>query len=99
VCAELFLVPLLTALQGGRDEPTFHPVPLLEALTANGPRDHYMRACVVTGIDGRPVVRALPDQDSSLVSILAEADGLLRRPPFAPALVPGDLVPVLALDR
>ncbi|WP_269514906.1 gephyrin-like molybdotransferase Glp [Brevundimonas subvibrioides] len=97
VCAELFLAPLLAAMQGGSDLPDFRPAPLLVALPANGPRDHYMRAIVGSDGEGRAGVQALPDQDSSLVSVLASANALLRRPPFAGARARGELVPVAAL--
>jgi len=98
VCAELFLIPLLAAMQGGRAEPVFQPMPLAEALPANGPRDHYMRAVIVRDADGRATIRARQDQDSSMVTVLADADALLRRPPHAPALAVGDPVPALILD-
>ncbi|ADK99420.1 gephyrin-like molybdotransferase Glp [Brevundimonas subvibrioides] len=98
VCAELFLVPLLAAMQGGRVAPAFRPMTLAEALPANGPRDHYMRAVIVRDEDGLATIRALPDQDSSMVTVLAGADALLRRPPHAPALAAGDPVPVAGLD-
>jgi molybdopterin molybdotransferase len=98
VCAELFLAPLLARLQGGTAEPDFQPMPAAEPLPANGPRDHYMRAVIVRDADGQTRVRALPDQDSSLVTVLASADALLRRPPHAPRLEAGDSAPVLMLD-
>lgn len=98
VCAELFLVPLLAALQGGAAETVFQPMPLAEPLSANGPRDHYMRAVIVRDADGRMTVRALPDQDSSLVTVLASADALLRRPPHAAALEAGAVAPVWCFD-
>jgi molybdopterin molybdotransferase len=41
----------------------------------------------------------MPDQDSSLVGVFAEADALVRRPPHAAAAAPGDLVDVLPLGR
>lgn len=98
VCAELFLTPLLAAMQGGEAEPAFQHLVLAEALPANGPRDHYMRALIVRDADGRPSVRALPDQDSSLVTVLASAEVLVRRPPNAPAAIAGSQVPTLMLD-
>jgi len=98
VCAELFLTPVLAALQGGTAEALFEAVPLAQALPANGPRDHYMRAVLVRDEAGQTRVRALPDQDSSLVTVLAMADAIVRRPPHAAAIRAGEDVPVLALD-
>lgn len=98
VCAELFLRPILTAFQGA--DPT---LPMLTAraetpLAANGPREHWMRAQVSFGGTGL-AVRAYRDQDSSLVSVFAIANALLRRPPNAPAVDAGGSVEVLLLPR
>ena len=50
--------------------------------------------------DARGVIaEAAPDQDSSLVSILAGAGGLIRRLVHAPAAAAGDTVDILSLDR
>ncbi|MDB5472472.1 MAG: molybdopterin molybdenumtransferase MoeA [Caulobacter sp.] len=94
VCAELFLKPLIAAMSGSRAGPLMEPALLGEDLPANGPREHWMRA--ILGSEG---VRALPDQDSSLVTVFAAADALLRRAAHAPAVPAGDVVEVLRLDR
>jgi len=44
-------------------------------------------------------VTAFADQDSSLVTVFAAADALLRRLPGAPAADVGDTVDILRLDR
>lgn len=98
VCAELFLRPILTAFQGADPH-----LPMLTAraeapLAANGPREHWMRAQVSFGGTGL-AVRAYRDQDSSLVSVFAIANALLRRPPNAPAVDAGGSVEVLLLPR
>jgi molybdopterin molybdotransferase len=81
VCAQLFLMPALAAMQGlgAWPAPTRSAV-LTEGVVANGPRAHYMRA--VLEPDGG--IRALPRQDSALVSVLAGSDALLIRPPNDP---------------
>lgn len=94
VCAELFLKPLIAAMSGGQAGPRMEPAVLAQAIPAAGPREHWMRA--VLGPDG---VIALPDQDSSLVTVFAAADALLRRRANAPAVAAGDVVEVLRLDR
>ena len=48
---------------------------LVEALPANGPREHYMRAFVKDG-----EIRAETRQDSALLTVLADANALLIRP-------------------
>lgn len=99
VCAELFLRPLLLALQGA--DPT---LPLLtaklgEAMPANGPREHWLRADLRFGGDG--VVRVTPaeDQDSGWTRVFARAKALVRREAGAPAASAGTLVQVLPLER
>jgi molybdopterin molybdotransferase len=57
-----------------------------------------MRAVSTPGDDGLLLVATLPDQHSSLIAPLALADCLVIRPPHAPALAAGSLVPVLQLD-
>jgi len=89
VCAHLFLLPALRALQGlgAWPAPTRSAV-LAESVGPNGPRAHYMRARLEPG----GLIRALPRQDSALVSVLAQADALLIRPPDDPARPEGHAV-------
>lgn len=97
-CAQLFLRPLLMALQGADAGVHLVQAQTTSALPANGPREHWMRARLNhTGA----VLTAEPmrDQDSSLVKVFAEADALLRRPIDAPPAEVGDLVEVLPLER
>ncbi len=80
VCAHLFLLPLLRALQGGGAAPPAVRRALLGVdVDANGPRAHYMRARLTAG-DGLPRITPFDRQDSSLLTILTEADALLIRP-------------------
>ncbi|MBI5941161.1 MAG: molybdopterin molybdotransferase MoeA [Caulobacterales bacterium] len=94
VCAELFLKPLVLGLQGHGEPVRQETVRLAAPLPANGPREHWMRARL--GAEG---VTAFPDQDSSLVTVFAAADALLRRLPGAPAAATGESVDILRLDR
>lgn len=98
VCAELFLRPVLAVLQGAEPALPIVSARAAEPLGANGSREHWMRARL-SFEDGE--LRATPyrDQDSSLVSVFAQADALLRRPPGAPAVEAGGLVEVLPLAR
>jgi len=99
VCAELFLKPLLLAMQGA--DPAL-PMVLAKAgraFAANGPREHWMRARLTSGADGFVLAEAFADQDSSLVSVFASADALVRRPGGAPVLAEGALIEALVLGR
>lgn len=95
VCAELFLAPLLARMRGGAIAPRFVTGIVTQPLPANGPRDHYMRARAGTTGDGRLTVTPFPDQDSSLMTVLAGADALIRHPPQAAAVAIGGEVDVL----
>ncbi len=99
VAAELFLRPLLNALQGADAALKLEPARLATALPQTGPREHWMRAARAIDADGRLIVTPFPDQDSSLVTVFARADALLRRPAGMPPLAEGDVVETLRLDR
>jgi molybdopterin molybdotransferase len=99
ITARLFLVPLVQALRGltvSAATPTL--VRAAQALPANGPRAHYMRATRRTGTDGAESVTPVANQDSSLLTPLAGADVLIVRPAGAAAVASGELVPTLPLD-
>jgi molybdopterin molybdotransferase len=98
VCAEMFLKPIIAAYQGAATEPATITARLAEALPANGPREHWMRA-KLTYADGGVSVRPYRDQDSSLVSVFAASDALLRRLAGAPVAAAGDVVEALPLSR
>lgn len=93
VCAYIFILPLLQKMLG--QEGTALPrskTPLGSALSQNGPREHYMRAVIKDGI-----VHPFSRQDSSLLSVLSEANCLLVRAPHDPARAIGELVETIPL--
>ncbi|NVO55382.1 molybdopterin molybdotransferase MoeA [Rhodobacteraceae bacterium B1Z28] len=93
VCGYLFLAPMVRRMLGLDQVLTsFQRAKLTEPLPANGPREHYMRA--ILDENG---IRACPDQDSSLLSVLAEANALLVRPPQDSTQKTGDEVLYLPL--
>jgi molybdopterin molybdotransferase len=93
VTATLFLLPLIAALGGARDPlPATRIVRLGAALPANGIRQDYLRA----RLDG-DFAFAPDGQDSAAVVALAKADGLIVRPPHAPAAARGDSAEMLML--
>jgi molybdopterin molybdotransferase len=90
VCALVFLVPLLRALLGLSPDLPWREARLGADLRANDEREDYMRATLAGD-----VAIPLPVQDSSMQAALAAADGLLVRPPHAPASRAGEPVRVL----
>ena len=98
VCAEMFLRPILSAYHGAPSEPATITARLAEALPANGSREHWMRA-KLTYEGGGVTVRPYRDQDSSLVSVFAASDALMRRLAGAQAAEAGTVVEVLPLSR
>lgn len=94
VCGHLFLLPMVRRALG-------HAGVLPQALTARlnaplpkgGPRAHYMRARFEEGTEGRNVT-AFDKQDSSMLTILADANCLLLRPIDDPEKASGDSVTI-----
>ena len=98
VCAELFLRPLLAAMQGGTPGPNLASARLKGPMPANTGREHWARARLSSG-DGSLWAEPMGDQDSSLVKVFAESGALIRRPIGAPAAEVGAVVDVLVLER
>ncbi|NNK77519.1 MAG: molybdopterin molybdotransferase MoeA [Litoreibacter sp.] len=77
VCGEIFVSPMIDKMLGMPAGPRPRDTAVLsEPLGQNGPREHYMRARL--GPEG---VAAFHRQDSSLLSVLADANALIVRPP------------------
>jgi molybdopterin molybdotransferase len=97
VCAHLFMLPLIRAMQG---DPAPLPRPARARLARDtgpaGPRSHYMRARLAPGPD-LPLIDPFERQDSALLGLLAEADALLIRPAGDDARPAGTVVDYLAL--
>jgi molybdopterin molybdotransferase len=99
ITARLFLVPLIHALLGLPPAPAeTETAYAATALSANGPRAHYMRATRRRRDDGAFEVAPVRSQDSSLLSPLIDADCLIVRPIGAPAVTAGSVVSILPLD-
>jgi molybdopterin molybdotransferase len=97
VCGHIFLRPAIYAMLGlGKQALPRETATLTQDLGPNGPRAHYMRA--KSGHTDAGLTCVLFDrQDSSLLSILAQANLLMIRNPNAPALKAGDKVDVMRL--
>ena len=99
VCALLYLGPAIVKLQGGENTaPRQIRARLGSDLKANNFRADFIRAKLSANAAGEPVATAFPVQDSSMLSLLSQADGLIRRPPDAPAAKAGDWADVVLLD-
>jgi molybdopterin molybdotransferase len=98
ICTRLFIVPLIKAMLGLKDDQARVDAVTTTALAANGPRAHYMRAKLLAGLDGRRIVTAAASQDSSLLSVLASANALIVRPIDDAPVAVGASVPVIQLD-
>ncbi|PBC09018.1 gephyrin-like molybdotransferase Glp [Mesorhizobium sp. WSM3859] len=96
VCSQLFLKPLLARL-GGRDfRQDVRTARLGAAMQANDLRQDYVRA-VVREDAGTLVATPFGIQDSSMLRMLADANGLIVREPFAPVAEVGAECGVLML--
>jgi molybdopterin molybdotransferase len=97
VCARLFLRPLIERLLGRNPANacrTQH-ARLRTALGGNGARETYLRASVQTDDEGQFWAQCFANQDSSLISVFADANALILRPPGAGAVAVGGLVEVM----
>lgn len=79
VCGHVFMLPVLRAMQGLPPAAPPLRATLAEPVGPTGPRTHFMRARLAPG-PGLPAIAPFARQDSSLLSILTEADALLIRP-------------------
>ena len=97
VCSHLFLVPLVRRLAHlpavSCEYPAIATVPLKE----NDHRQDYVRARIARGPAGELLGPPLHKQDSSMMKAFAAAEGLLIRPPHAPAAPAGAPCTVLLL--
>jgi molybdopterin molybdotransferase len=96
VCSNLFLKPLVSRLAGRQYAPDIREAELGAAMAANDARQDYVRAVTSQGSHGL-VATPFDIQDSSMLKTLADSNGLIIRPPFAPAAPAGTPVQVLML--
>ena len=93
VCGHVFVAPVIRRMLGLTDvRLPLRTTPLAAPLGPNGPRAHYMRAVLADG-----AVTAFDRQDSSLLTVLAQANALIVRPPHDPAREIGADVSCLVL--
>lgn len=96
VCGYNFLLPALRSMLGLPWEIRFETVISGTDLIENDKREDYLRASLRQE-NGALVASSFAKQDSSMLRLLSQADCLIVRPPLAPALKAGALVPILRL--
>lgn len=98
VCSILYLRPAILALQGSSDTTIpMAKAKLGRAVKANNFREDFLRATLTQDAQGEPIATPLPVQDSAMLSVLAGADCLVRRPPNATPSAAGEWVPIVPL--
>jgi molybdopterin molybdotransferase len=98
ICALLFLRPAIERLCGlPGDPPPAEPARLAAPLKANDHRADHLRAALARDDDGSWLVTPFPVQDSAMLRRLAEAGAVILRPPGAPGLEAGAMVPIIRL--
>lgn len=97
VCSYLYLEPLVRKLARLPAMNRMRQAAAAVPLKQNDRRQDYIRARLQRSPDGGLFVTPFEKQDSSMMKIFAESDGLLIRPPHAPAEEPGALCDVLVL--
>lgn len=96
VCATLFMHPLIRKMQGLPAIGRSRRARLTTDLPREGERQHYLRAKLTSGED-LPAIAPFNRQDSSLLSVLSQADALLIRPPNDPERKAGEMVSFIPL--
>lgn len=98
VCAIVYLDAAIRAMTGLPTAPLGHEqAPAATDLPENDRRQDFLRARYVFDDRGRRLVKPFSRQDSSMLSRLARADCLIIRPPHAPPVKAGEMVPVQPL--
>lgn len=97
VCAHLFLEPLIARLAGRPDPDRKRTARLGNDLPENDQRQDYLRGDLEIDAEGRLFAIPSAQQDSSLMTVFADARCLIIRPPFAPAAKAGSICEVLVL--
>jgi molybdopterin molybdotransferase len=100
VCGLLFVRPAVLRLAGLAGAPLATATATTATpLAANDRRFDFLRARLLEDEAGNLVAEAFAVQDSAMQAVLARADALILRPPFAPALAAGGVVEIIRFDR
>lgn len=97
VCSYVFLAPLVARLAGKAPMTRIASAILAQGMPANGNRRDYARATLAYDSNGDLLATPLPVQDSSMLTVITRADGLLIREPFAEPTKSGDRCQILLI--
>jgi molybdopterin molybdotransferase len=96
VCSFLFLKPAMERLSGLPENAEPQQMARLgRDLRQNDRRQDYLRSRLERAADGVLEATPFPVQDSSMMRPLASSDCLVIRPPHAPAIGAGAMVPII----
>ena len=99
VCAVMFLAPAIRRMLGATEVmPRRIAAKLGKDLDANDEREDYLRATLFRDENGDLVALPFGRQDSSMFALMAAADALVVRAPFAPKSPVGEIADVVTLD-
>ncbi|WP_439272390.1 molybdopterin molybdotransferase MoeA [Pseudochrobactrum sp. HB0163] len=97
VCSYVFLAPLVAKMAGKAPATRLDEAILAQDMSANGNRRDYVRASLSRSDSGALMATPLPVQDSSMLTVIARADALLIREPFAKPAQKGESCKILLL--
>lgn len=97
VTSALFLRAAMIRMLGIEGLETVIDAVLGSDAPANGKREDYMRSTLRPSADGVLTATPFSAQDSAMMAAFSKADGLIVRPPHAPAAKAGEIVKVLPL--
>jgi molybdopterin molybdotransferase len=100
VSALMFLRPAIKAMLGlPAEQNIFEPAVLGAAMAENHVREDYVRTRLDRDPNDRLVAVPFETQDSAMLAMLANADGLIRRRPHAPPAPKGTLIDVIVFNH
>ena len=97
VCATLFLIPMVRAMQGDKDPLLIEKATLGGPVEANDKRQSYMRALLSRDANGGLIATPFTGQDSAMLAGFARADCLIIRPPHAESASEGAACKIIRL--
>ena len=97
ICSQIFLGPVLDKFQAINKNRAIIKASLVQGLSKNGPRKHYMRA-VATLKNNKWFVKPYSDQNSHNLAVMNKANSLIIRREFDDAVKTGELVKIIKLE-